>query len=161
MKKDKIWPKRPEYVTEVQQRAAILFVNNPLHIPKANNWSITRSVKWLESNPLEDSDNLLFLKNEVNKLRNVTFSTLAEEAIATVDAPAAKKWRGSAPYMRLIMCLVDDDVKASYVRHADTMTREVLDARNSDVQPPSEFELLANTALCAENTRIVQLLPGM
>jgi hypothetical protein len=144
MKKDKIRPKRPEYVTEVQRRAAILFANNPLHIPKANNWSITRSVEWLESNPLQDSDDLLFLKNEVNKLRNVAFSTLAEEAIATVDAPTAKKWRGSAPYMRLIMCLVDDDVKASYVRHADTMTREVLDARNSDVRPPSAFELLAN-----------------
>lgn len=146
IKKERIRPKRAEYISEVQRRAAIFFADEPVLIPKATNWTITKCVDWLESNPLQDANDLLFVKNMVNQLRNVALSTIADEEASTTagDTLVAKKWRGSAPYMRLIMCLVEDDVKAAYLRHADVMSREELDGRNSDIRPPSAFELLAN-----------------
>ncbi|KAI2497963.1 hypothetical protein MHU86_16514 [Fragilaria crotonensis] len=55
------------------------------------------------------------------------------------------QWRGSIPYMRLIMCLTEDDIKAAFLRRADTrQTRHQLDARNSDVRPPTAFQLIAD-----------------
>jgi hypothetical protein len=54
------------------------------------------------------------------------------------------QWRGLVPYMRLIMCLTQDDVKSAFLRRADARTRQELDARNSEVRPPTAFELIAD-----------------
>ena len=35
---------------------------------------------------------------------------------------AGGQWRGHIPYMRLIMCHTNDDMKAVYVRRADART---------------------------------------
>jgi hypothetical protein len=64
---------------------------------------------------------------------------VAEEA----DVQAGK-WRGATPYMRLIMCLIQDDIKVAYHRHGDALTQQVLDARNSESRPPTVFKMLAD-----------------
>lgn len=58
---------------------------------------------------------------------------------------AGGPWRGRLPYLRLMLCLTEDDaIKAAFLRRADARTRLELDARNSDVRPPTVFELIAN-----------------
>jgi hypothetical protein len=48
------------------------------------------------------------------------------------------QWRSHIPYMRLIMCFIDDNIKAAYLRRAHARTRRELDARNSEVRSPTE-----------------------
>jgi hypothetical protein len=44
---------------------------------------------------------------------------------------AGGNWRGKLPHLRLIHCLVQDDIKMAYLRRADALTRLQLDSRNS------------------------------
>jgi hypothetical protein len=46
--------------------------------------------------------------------------------------------------MRLAMCLIQDDVKSSYLWCADARTHQELDARNSEVRAQTAFELIAD-----------------
>jgi hypothetical protein len=42
------------------------------------------------------------------------------------------------------MCLVQDDIKMAYIRRADVLTRQLLDARHSESRPPTAFEMIAD-----------------
>jgi hypothetical protein len=54
-----------------------------------------------------------------------------------------KQWRGSVPYLRLIMSLTEDDIKEKYILHGINKTRLELDSRNSDVREKNVYELIA------------------
>jgi hypothetical protein len=41
-------------------------------------------------------------------------------------------WRGYVPYLRLIMCLTQDNIKCLFLTRANVRSRQQLDARNSD-----------------------------
>ncbi len=57
---------------------------------------------------------------------------------------AGGQWRGPVPYLRLILCLTEDAIKAAFLRRADARSCLEADARNSTVRPPTAFELIAN-----------------
>ena len=54
------------------------------------------------------------------------------------------EWRGCIPYMRLFLCLTQDDIKSAFLRRADARTCHELDACNSVVRPPTVFELISD-----------------
>ena len=56
-------------------------------------------------------------------------------------------WRGSVPYLRLILCLTQDDIKFAFLRRADVHSCQESDARNSE-----------NRNGCAISLRCVALL---
>ncbi|KAI2489342.1 hypothetical protein MHU86_25255 [Fragilaria crotonensis] len=85
----------------------------------------------------------LVSENEVQRVKAIILNAQREQAEEEARQTGGQ-WRGSIPYMRLIMCLTEDDIKAAFLRRADTRTRHQLDARNSDVRPPTAFELIAD-----------------
>ena len=53
-------------------------------------------------------------------------------------------WRGPLPYLRLMLCLIQDDVRSAYLRRSDVLTRQELDARNSESRQQTAFEIIAD-----------------
>jgi hypothetical protein len=137
LKKRDIKPSRSEYAQEVCQRGILL---NTQPIPKTANWGSRKCIEWLTANPLTDEQDVLFLKNEVQKIE-VLINQARQER---VEQESRGAWRGAIPYMRLTMCLIQDDVKSSYLQRADARTRQELDARNSEVRAQTAFELIAD-----------------
>jgi hypothetical protein len=101
-------------------------------------------MKWLQLNPIVDQQDISFLKNEVSRVKSVILS--AEQELRDEEAcQAGGRWRGPIPYMRLILCFMEDTIKIAFLRRADARTCLELGARNSpDVRPPTVFELIAD-----------------
>ena len=142
LKKRAVKPKRDEYAAEVIRRANIIFNHNKAEIPKAANWGTTKSTEWLLTNPIADEDSISFLKREVQKLRNIAANALSESDEA--EFAGGGPWRGNVPYLRLILCIIQDDIKQKYCRHAAVMTRQELDGRNAEDRPQTAFEMIAD-----------------
>jgi hypothetical protein len=74
-------------------------------------------------------------------------TTFLEALAAPQGTVLSKKpgaWRGSVPYLRLILCLTEDDVKKEFLVRDRAMSRTELDGRHSDVRQPSVYELMAD-----------------
>ena len=101
-------------------------------------------MQWLQVHPVVDQQDISFLKNEVHRLKGIILNAQQERRDEEARQ-AGWQWRGRIPYMRLMLCLTEDDaIKAAFLRRADARTRLELDARNSDVRPPTVFELIAS-----------------
>lgn len=142
-KKRDIKPSRSEYADEVRRRGNLLSTTGVDRVPKTANWSASKCIEWLEAHPPQDEQDILFLKNEVERVKAIILNAQRERQEAEARL-AGQAWRGPIPYMRLIMCLTEDDIKSSFLRRADSRTRRELDARNSEVRPPTAFELIAD-----------------
>jgi hypothetical protein len=115
--------------------------------PKAANWSATKCTEWLEENPIQDQDDISFLKNEVSRLSNIIICAereREEEQARQQGGSTGMPWRGALPYLRLILCVIQDDIKLSYLRRADVMNHQYLDGRHSESRPPTAFELISD-----------------
>ncbi|KAI2505085.1 hypothetical protein MHU86_9361 [Fragilaria crotonensis] len=145
IKKRDIKPARTEYAEEIVRRSKLMSTTaDRVHQQhKPANWSLTKCVEWLQEHPVVDQQDISFLKNEVQRVKAIILNAQREQAEEEARQTGGQ-WRGSIPYMRLIMCLTEDDIKAAFLRRADTRTRHQLDARNSDVRPPTAFELIAD-----------------
>ena len=145
IKKRDIKPARTEYAEEIVRRSKLMSTTaDRVHQQhKPANWSLTKCVEWLQEHPVVDQQDISFLKNEVQRVKAIILNAQREHAEEEARQTGGQ-WRGSIPYMRLIMCLTEDDIKAAFLRRADTRTRHQLDARNSDVRPPTAFELIAD-----------------
>jgi hypothetical protein len=85
----------------------------------------------------------LFLKrNEVQRVKAIILT--AQQARQDEEECQAGQWRCPIPFMRLIMCRTQDNIKAAFLRRAPARTRQELDARNSDVRPATAFEPIAD-----------------
>jgi hypothetical protein len=130
-KRRELKPTRPELAHEVHRRD---------QSQKCANWPLQRSVDFLLTNPITNPADISFLRSEVDRLKLLIIQVQQEDVEGGAGGSA---WRGHAPYMRLIMCLTCDDVKAAFRRSGDVMSRQQLDARNSEARPPTAFELMA------------------
>jgi hypothetical protein len=131
LKKLTISSKNSDYVAEVERRASI-FNTSPM--PRPQNWSRKQTITWLKQNPVHQREDVFFLVEAVEDLRK-----LVEEAHCLETNPhnetagvASGAWRGVVPYMRVIMCLAEDEVKMLFLIRADCQTRQQLDAQNSE-----------------------------
>jgi hypothetical protein len=128
LKKTLISPKNSEIVSEVL-RWSSLFQSTPK--PRAQKWNRNVCIEWLKQNPLKDPEDLTFLQQSVEKLREVLLNAQQHENnISQYENGGA--WRGGVPYLQLIMTLTEDDVKTLFLRRANCKTRQQLDARLSD-----------------------------
>jgi hypothetical protein len=127
-------PKNVEYVLEVERRS-LLYKCSPT--PRPTNWKRNQTMKWLEQNPINNPADIAFLNTSVQHLRNeLMYAQHFERGTATKDTAAKPTgaWRGTAPYLRVIMCLTEDPIKVLFLRRADAKTRQQLDARNSETR---------------------------
>ena len=132
-------PRNTDYVNEIKRRADSF---NIIPVPRANNWKRAQIMEWLERNPVRDGADIEFLKTEVVRLENVLIRSTQDHSEMRLSAESRGHgsgggrghWRGSVPYLRIIMCLTQDSVKCLFLTRADTRSRQELDARNSDVR---------------------------
>jgi hypothetical protein len=138
-------PQNTDLVKEIRRRAKLVSRNSvSATLPKPANWTKSKSFEWLESNPVSEAADVEFLTTEVLRVREVYKAMIEEKerrrvgessAVGT-DASNARvgggAWRGNVPYMRIIMCLTEDDVKALFLARANGLSRSELDARNCD-----------------------------
>jgi hypothetical protein len=138
-------PKNTDLVTEIRRRAHEGVSRNMTSIPRPTNWTRMQMMDWLESNPVSDAPSVDFLTSEVLRLHEVhqrMESERRQQHESSADTAGAANassgqgggsgpWRGNVPYMRIIMCLTEDDVKALFLARANTLSRAELDARNS------------------------------
>jgi hypothetical protein len=126
-------PKNIDYVNEIARRANLL---NIAPAPRPSNWTRVQILEWLERNPVSDSADIEFLTNEVARLQGVLIRTQQQQRELGGNTPRSgggggRNWRGSVPYLRMIMSLTQDNVKCLFLSRANTRSRQELDARNS------------------------------
>ena len=99
-------------------------------------------MEWLERNPVRNGADIEFLETEVLRLETVLMRSTQDhssevhlsESRGRGSGGGRGHWRGSVPYLRIIMCLTQDNVKCLFLTRADTRSRQEIDARNSDVR---------------------------
>jgi hypothetical protein len=87
-------------------------------------------MEWLQQNPLCNHADIEFLTNEVLQVEDVLIRKASEQQ--QTSTKGCGHWRGSVPYLRLIMCLTQDNVKCLFLTRANSRSRQELDAHNSD-----------------------------
>ena len=115
-----IRPKNKDYMDEIVRRVKSL---NIMPIPRPKNWNRDQQIEWLQQHPVRHERDVEFLINEVLQVEGVLIRKAAE--IASVAVGGRGHWRrGNLPYLRMIMCLVQDNVKflflicrSNYVSH--------------------------------------------
>jgi hypothetical protein len=136
-------PKNSDLVKEIRRRADLS--RNMTSLPRPTNWTRMQMMEWLDSNPVSEACDVEFLTSEVLRLHEVYHRMQSERqqlelrSETTTDATdvsggrgaGAGPWRGNVPYMRIIMCLTEDDVKSLFLTRANSLSRAELDARNS------------------------------
>ena len=125
-------PKNTDFVNEVRRRASLF---NVTPIPRPSNWRRGQMLEWLEQNPVHDNSDIQFLTNEVLRLQEVLMRAQQQDFGTTSgddSGRGGRAWRGLVPYLRVIMCLTQDNVKCLYLTRANTRSRQELDSRNSE-----------------------------
>jgi hypothetical protein len=125
-------PRNAEYVNEIVRRATLL---NTVPIPRPRNWNRVQKMEWLQENPICHEGDIEFLTNEVLRVEGVLIRKAREQLemqSAFGGGGGRGHWRGSVPYLRLIMCLTQDNVKLLFLTRANSRSRQELDARNSN-----------------------------
>lgn len=124
-------PKNPDYVHEIRRRAKLFSIAPE---PRPSNWSRVQILEWLERNPIQNAADIEFLTNEVLRLRDLLIRARQQQEGTASGGGGGRNWRGSVPYLRVIMCLTQDNVKALFLARANTRSRQELDARNSQIR---------------------------
>jgi hypothetical protein len=129
-----IRPRNNDYVHEIARRANLFHI---IPAPRPKNWTRAQTLEWLERNAISNEADVAFLRNEVRRLRRVFERQMQEQQESLVVGSGGSgsnngSWRGSVPYLRVIMCLTQDNVKALFLTRANSQSRQQLDARNSN-----------------------------
>jgi hypothetical protein len=135
--KTEMRPVNVDFAKEIVRQARLLCIHPT---PQPLNWPRAQKLEWLETNPVEDSIDISFLRGEVSRIKGILERSLEEErqqlevvGLGGIGVSSGRgNWRGSVPYLRLILCLTQDDIKFAFLRRADAQSRQELDARNSE-----------------------------
>lgn len=92
VKKRDIKPTRAEFVEEVRRRGNLFSIADL----KPANWRASRCVEWLQANPLVNEQDILFLKNEVQRFKEIVLT--AQQERGEEEARQTGQWRGPIPY---------------------------------------------------------------
>jgi hypothetical protein len=139
-KNSHVRPKNTEYILEIGRRVHLF---NIVPEPRPSNWTRVQILEWLEHNPIRNVADIEFLTNEVLRLRDLLIRAQRQQgtsndsgttscAAGSGGGRSGRNWRGIVPYLRVIMCLTQDNVKSLFLSRANTRSRQELDARNSD-----------------------------
>jgi hypothetical protein len=122
LKRRDIKPTSQGLKDEVARRCGL----SKIKTPKCNNWSVERVINWLRNNPITGENEVAFLNKEVSDLAQ-KIERAIDKTVHVQQQDGNGNWRGKVPHLRLIHCLIQDDIKMPYLRRADAMTREQLD----------------------------------
>jgi hypothetical protein len=110
---------------------------------------VSQCTEWLIDNPIVPSGDVQFIRLTVRDFVALAEATAAKAQVlqlATSAWSSAASWRGTVPYIRLILCLVEDElIRNAYLHRLDALSRTQLDARNSVEQREQDVhEMLAD-----------------
>jgi hypothetical protein len=116
IKKRDIKPSRMEYAEEIIRRSNLVSsttAQDQAQQLKPANWNLAKCVQWLQVHPVVDQQDISFLKNEVHQLKGIILNAQQEQRDKEARQ-AGGQWRGRIPYMRLMLCLTEEDaIKAA------------------------------------------------
>mmetsp|Transcript_12892 Transcript_12892/g.24210 ORF Transcript_12892/g.24210 Transcript_12892/m.24210 type:complete len:518 (+) Transcript_12892:68-1621(+) len=140
--KSDIKPKGKDLVNEVL-RHADAFQLTPA--PRPNGWNTQKLMHWLNRNPVTQSRDIKFLCDEVSRVHEILVLAKKEEEEEESKMQQMLSWRDKVPYLRMIHCILEDDVKVAYLKRNDPVSRTQLDARNLvEKRPLNVYELIAD-----------------
>ena len=123
---------------EICRRASFLKLRI---VPRPGQWKLDDKIKWLDNNTITKAHDVQYITKTNDEYKQSLLAVIQEQS--TITKPG--KWSGPLPYLRLIHCMVEDDVKIEFNRRCDVLSnRYELDARNSDQAKKSFFELCAD-----------------
>jgi hypothetical protein len=137
LKKKDIKPSVDFLREEVTRRS--LIEGSVQKIPKPKGWTFSKCLQFLVQHPITGADEIAFLKTKVQEILQVV-----NEASKADDDDSGKKWVGQLPYLRLIHCLLEDDVKDKWIHRNDPKTIQEIDARNSDARVENAYEMISS-----------------
>ena len=90
-------------------------------VPRPGSWTRSQAVEWLEKHPVRDVPDIEVLRNEVLRVHDVLTRTTRERSDQSAEVGIGSggrgggPWRGTVPYLRIIMCLTQDNVKRLFL----------------------------------------------
>ena len=121
---------------EILRRSEVLPI---IPTPRQLKWSKSLKFQWLQANPIRHATDISWLRSEVLRVKEVLERTAAEQqqqqqllGLGGLGASRGGQWRGSVPYLRLILCFTEDDIRHAFLTRARARSRQELDARSSE-----------------------------
>lgn len=145
-KKKDIKPSLDILREEVKRRSELN--NQEGNKPKPNGWTITKCQDWLKANLITADADVAFLVQRAKAIKQVV-ANATQTTVTSANPPSVastehgNKWYGPLPYLRLIHCLLEDDIKEKWVRRDIPLSIQEIDARRSDVREDTVFEMIA------------------
>jgi hypothetical protein len=106
---------------------------------RCKNWDNSKCSDWLMKFPIKNALDITWLRQETASYIQ-TFQAAEKELRDLPD----KDWCGAALYLRLVLCIVHNDVKGKYLERTFSLTREQLDGRKSADHELTAYELIAD-----------------
>ena len=94
---------------------------NKAKLPKPNGWNAQKCIDWLKANPIASEQDVAFLHQRAKEVKQVVANATQKApgpngtSTADMEQETGNKWVGSLPYLRLIHCLLEDDVKDRWI----------------------------------------------
>jgi hypothetical protein len=116
-------PMNVDFAKEVARRSKLLGIHPT---PRPLNWPKSQKIVWLEANPVHVTIDILFLRDEVSRLKAILERSLAAEqqqrellGLGGRGVSRGGNWREIVPYLRVIMRFTQNDIKLAFLRRAD------------------------------------------
>lgn len=136
---------------EEVKRRCVAQASNGTKIPKPNGWNAQKCVDWLKANPITSDEDVAFLLQKAEEVKNVVANATQKAPTqqgnqqgTDAESETGNKWFGPLPYLRLMHCLLEDDIKDKWIRRNRAKTIQEIDARRSDIRQPDVHEMIAD-----------------
>jgi hypothetical protein len=129
-KKD-VKPLLKDLIEEINRRSSCT------KAPKCKSWKAHACTTWLIANPIVGEDDVIFIRRRCEE-----FDAASQAADTEKLAASDGNWRGSVPYLRIILCLIED-IRDKFAHRDDPQSRVEFDGRNSDTRKSTVYELIA------------------
>ena len=123
-------PRSNEYVNEIVRRTNLFSI---MPVPRPSSWTRAQTMEWLERNTIRDVTDIDFLTNKKLRLQDLLIRRAQEQeehCHRWVNGKTSRgsggssggrgHWRGCIPYLCIIMCLTQDNVKCLFLTRADS-----------------------------------------
>jgi hypothetical protein len=104
LKKKDIKPSLEHLREEITRRS---FFDDTPKKPKPKGWNFSKCLQWLMEHPITSDEDVAFLEKKAKEVIQIASAA----AGCQDDVDSGKNWVGHLPYLRLIHCLLEDDIR--------------------------------------------------
>jgi hypothetical protein len=142
-------PMHKHLLDEIQRRFEVLKIPAEKRFKRHDKQkaSMNAARTWLIHHPVTNQKDVLFLQAEEEKFFSILdMARIESRTIASTKASAGTSGivLTRTAVLRLIHCIIEDNVRETFLRRHDLLQRDGLDARNAPGRPPTWNQLIAN-----------------